>query len=90
MVRRAPWEDTGLDPRFRNLSKQTYPLKVDVAKLLCALPSEPRRMGRLRFEEGLVEKYGNQSQKFGLKFGLYPSWAAADFKCKNGGVEMDY
>ena len=38
----------------------------------------------------MVEKYGNQSEKFGLKFGLYPSWAGADFKCKNSHVEMDY
>ncbi len=91
MARRPPWEDEGLAPRFRELSKKVYPDKVEGARLICAaMTGDERRMAKMRLETALVERYGNSSEKFGVKFGLWPSWAGADFKCKDGGVEMDY
>lgn len=37
-----------------------------------------RRISILRRMEELVEEFGNESEKFGIKFGLYPLWAAFD------------
>lgn len=35
-----------------------------------------RRVAILKGMEKLVEEFGNESEKFGIKFGLYPLWAA--------------
>jgi len=37
-----------------------------------------RRVAILRRMEKLVEEFGNESEKFGIKFGLYPLWVAFD------------
>ncbi len=91
MPRRPPWDDPSLDPRFRMLSKQTYPEKIQLLTEHCAMPRHQRTpFERMKLEDRLVQKYGNESEKFGMKFALIPSWAGLDGKCKDGGVEMDY
>ncbi|MBA7611357.1 hypothetical protein ES703_18580 [subsurface metagenome] len=35
-----------------------------------------RRTAILKGMEKLVEEFGNESEKFGTQFGLYPLWAA--------------
>lgn len=35
-----------------------------------------KRVAMLKGMEKLVEEFGNESEKFGIKFGLYPLWAA--------------
>jgi len=37
-----------------------------------------RRIAILRGMEELVKEFGNESEKFGIKFGLYPLWATFD------------
>jgi hypothetical protein len=37
-----------------------------------------KRVAILKGMEKLVEEFGNESEKFGIKFGLYPLWAAFD------------
>jgi hypothetical protein len=39
---------------------------------------EVRRLARLRGMDKLVEEFGNESEKFGVQFGLYPIWASLD------------
>ena len=80
-----------MDPRFRELSKRTYPEKMELLKELCALPKGERTpFERFKLEERLVLKHGNKSEGFGMKFGLVPSWAGLDGDCRNGEPRMDY
>lgn len=37
-----------------------------------------RRVAILRRMEELVKEFGNESEKFGIQFGLYPLWATFD------------
>lgn len=37
-----------------------------------------RRAAILNGMEKLIEEFGNESEKFGTKFGLYPLWATFD------------
>ena len=32
----------------------------------------------MKMTEKLVKEFGNESEKFGIKFGLYPLWAMLD------------
>lgn len=37
-----------------------------------------KRMAMLKLMEKLIDEFGNESEKFGVKFGLYPLWAALE------------
>ena len=37
-----------------------------------------RRVAMLKGMAKLVEEFGNESERFGIKFGLYPLWVAFD------------
>ena len=37
-----------------------------------------KRVAILKGMERLIEEFGNESEKFGTQFGLYPLWAAFD------------
>jgi hypothetical protein len=39
---------------------------------------EARGLAMLRGMDKLVEEFGNESEKFGVRFGLYPLWASLD------------
>jgi GMP synthase PP-ATPase subunit len=57
-----------IEERKRQYIKQIQQINDPTAK----------RMAILKKMEKLVEEFGNESEKFGIKFGLYPLWAAFD------------
>lgn len=56
--------------------KEVFFAKEELRKSLATIESqEERRKASREASEKLIEKYGTESEKYGMKFCLYPMWS---------------